>query len=506
MGDLKKLQELSIGFKLLYVEDNEALRLNATKLLEKFFSTIYVASDGLEGWELFKQHRPYLVLTDIKMPHLDGMSMSKKIKHASPATKIIVMSAFDEKDYLYKAIEIGVFRFIKKPVELTELTETLIQAIIQINHETKENIFQAQLGSIFNYQSSMIVMLSHTKPIVANQVFLDYYEVEDVEELNTKYEDIGTRFLEHDGFLYNDADGNWTNKILADRSKIHNVKMKNRDGELRHFILKCRDIPDKNNHGILSFDDITELNLLGLFNGKTTKKDDKVKNKVEYEKAIYDLLAVIKRNNAKVSLHNYYKGITITNDSSILEIKDESVVFQTSYIQQKAIQFEKKSLIVSEALPYPITCATLNALSFDKQIIEFAELQFSETSPVTRDTVRLVPEETHKVTMFIGETKYIGDVRIEDISLNAVKLALSVVPAGFDLETEVILDMVFTVNKQPLIINTKGTLFRKREVGRIFEAVFMFKLDAKTHIKIVNYITKRQMAIIREFKGLQNGK
>ena len=37
MGDLKKLQELAIGFKLLYVEDNEALRLNATKLLEKFF-------------------------------------------------------------------------------------------------------------------------------------------------------------------------------------------------------------------------------------------------------------------------------------------------------------------------------------------------------------------------------------------------------------------------------------------------------------------------------------
>jgi len=502
MSELKQLQVLAHNYAILYVEDNEALRKNATKLLQKFFKTMYVAVDGLEGLKLFKKHHPSIVITDIKMPKLDGMEMAKKIKHSRPETKIIVMSAFDEKDYLYQAIEIGIFRFLKKPVNLTELSSTLLQAITEIKHEQREKIFQAQLGSIFNYQSSMIVMLHHTKPIIANQTFLDYYDVENIEELNENYTDLGTKFLEHDGFLYTDTDGNWINKVLADRSKIYNIKMKNNQDEIKHFILKCKDIPDKNNYGILSFDDITALNLLELFD-KTKAKEDKNE---ENTKAIYDFLDVIQRNNSKVSLHNYYKGISIANDATIVEIKENSIVFKTPYVQQKAIQLDKQTLIVSEALPSPIKCTNISNLSFEKQEIEFEGLAFTRSSPVTRETVRLVPEETHKVTMFIGETKYTGDISIEDVSLNAVKLLLNMLPAGLQEESEVILDMVFNVSHQVLIINTKAKLFKKREFGHKFELVFILELEPKTRVKLINYITKRQMAIIREFKGLQNGR
>jgi len=432
LSDLKKLQELAKNVSLLYVEDNEALRFNARKLLKKFFSTLYVAEDGLEGIQLFKEYHPSIVITDIKMPHLDGMEMAQKIKHSRP-----------------------IFRFLKKPVNVTELTESLLQAITQINEEKKKKIFQAQLGSIFNYQSSMVVMLHHQKPVIANQEFLDYYEVEDIDELNEKFEDLGSRFLEHEGFLYNKG-SNWINTVLKDRKKIYNVKMKNTQGEMQHFILKCKDIPDKNNYGILSFDDITELNLLGLYDKNATKEDKKVENK----KAIFDLLSVIQRNSAKVSLHNYYKGITIANDAIILEIQDEDI-------------------------PFPIACNTLKRLSFENQTVGFQELSFAKTSPVTR--------------------KYAGDLTIKDISLNAVKLSLNVMPAGFELKTEVILDMVFTLNKKPLIINTKANLLKKQELGNVFEAVFLLDVDTKTRGKIVNYIAKRQMALIREFKGLHNG-
>jgi len=201
MSDIKKLQLLAQNYKLLYVEDNQALRENATKLLKKFFPTIYVAAHGAEGLELFNKYQPHLVLTDIKMPKMDGLELSKKIKHARAETKIIIMSAFDEKDYLYKAIEVGVFRFIKKPVSLPILTDALSQAIIQIDYEQKQKLFQSQIGNIFNYQSSMIVMLHHTQPIIANQALLDYFGVEDIDELHEKYKDIGSGFLEHEGFL-----------------------------------------------------------------------------------------------------------------------------------------------------------------------------------------------------------------------------------------------------------------------------------------------------------------
>ncbi len=502
MSTLKELQQEAHGMSILYVEDNPSLQKNATKLLEKFFSVVYVASDGAEGLKLFQQHRPHIVLTDIKIPHLDGMEMAKRIHHMAPDTKIIVLSAFDEKKYLYKAIELCLFRFLKKPVSLHDLSTVLHQAILQLEHERKVHLFQAQLGSIFNYQSSMIIMLKKGKPLIANQPLLDFYHVEDVEELNEKHKDIGERFLEHDGFLYNQPYQTWLEKILEDRSKIYNVKMEDDNGEMKHFILKCRDIPKKKDYGVLSFDDVTELNLLEIFDTKRSKQDKQIYN----TKAMLDLLNVIQRNNAKISLHNYYKGISITNDAVIINVDEDFLELKTAYTQQKAIQYEQKTLITSEALPQPIVCDEVVKISFEKQSVELKGLHFVSTSPITRETIRIVPDATHQVTLFFGDTKYSGDLSIVDISLNAVKLRLSVLPAGLEIEDEVTIDMVFHNDKRPLIINTKAKFFRKRETKHSFELIFMLEMDVKVRTELVKYITKRQMSIIREFKGMQYGK
>ena len=72
MSDMKDLQLAARGISILYVEDNESLRNNAAKLLHKFFKNVYVAVDGKEGLAVFKKHRPSIVITDIKMPHMAG--------------------------------------------------------------------------------------------------------------------------------------------------------------------------------------------------------------------------------------------------------------------------------------------------------------------------------------------------------------------------------------------------------------------------------------------------
>jgi YesN/AraC family two-component response regulator len=501
MNDSELLKKNAKDFSILYVEDNDSLRENASKLLKKFFPTVYVAADGKEGLALFKEHHPALVISDIKMPKLDGMLMSKHIKHIAPDTKIIIMSAFDEKDYLYQAIEIGVFRFLKKPVTINELSSILHKVILEIKHEQRVRLFQAQLGNIFNYQSSMVGMLKERKPIIVNQPMLDFYEVEDISELNNTYDDIGNKFLKHDGFLYNSDESNWLDKVLEDKKKLFNIKMKNSQNEMCHFVLKCQDIPDKDNYEVISFDDITELNLLKLFDGKATKKDISQKN----TKSLFDLLKVIQRNSAKIALHNYYKGISITNDAVIAHINDNSVEIKAQYTQEKAIQYERKCLITSETLPSPILCEEVVKIAFDRQVVEFTNLSFVTSSPIQRETIRLVPEDTHKVTLFIGDSKHIGDISIEDISIESTRLKLSVNPEGLNIDDEAIIDMVFILDKRPLIINTKAILFKKYENKRGVELVFIFKLEPITKASLIKYITKRQMAIIREFKGKQNG-
>jgi CheY-like chemotaxis protein len=499
MSDLKELQESARGFTVLYAEDNEALRLNATKLLKKFFDTVYVAPDGQEALEIFKREQIDILITDIKMPRMDGFELCENIKKIDAKTRFIIMSAFDDKAFLVRAIEDGIFSFLKKPVNVTELTSTLLKAIHHIKQEQEKELFFLHLKNVFNYQGSMVLMLNRRDAVLANQIFLNFFDVESVEEFVAEYGDLGKQFLEHDGFLYNHGEIDWYDVIELNEKKLFHIKMQNREGRTRHFILKYQGIPEKEGHGIVSFDDVTELNLLNLFDEKQTKSDVKV----EDSRALFDLLEVLQRNSAQIEVHNYYKGLSITNNAIISDVNHESLTIKSTFLQLKAMQFEQKAFIVSEALPQHLECSNVIKIGFEKQTAELKGLRFTETSPVKRKTIRVIPDEKQTVSLFIRENRFHGDVSIEDISLDAVKLKLNALPAGLEKGDEVILDIVLELDKRPLIINTKATMLRKSESRHSFSVVFIF-VDIKKN-ELVKYITKRQMAIIREFKGLQNG-
>jgi len=499
---LQQIKKLSHGITVLYVEDNETLLLKAKQLLLKFFKTVYTATNGEDGLKMFKKHHPHIVLTDIKMPKMDGIEMAKHIHAIHPETKITFVTAFDEKEYLMGAIKTGAFEYLKKPVTLSDLTKTLYNSLIEIKHEQRKHLFQAQLGTIFNYQSSLVVMFKEKKALIANQPFLEFFNLGEADLLEGKLQNLGENFLEHDQFLYNKkSDFEWLEILQKQPNKIFNVKMMDENKKVHHFILKAQNIPEKEGYIILSFDDVTEMNLLRLFDAKKTKED----NIEEEKKALLDYLDIIIRNEAKVSLHNYYKGLSITNDGIIISTTQNEVSLKTSYVQQKAIQVEKQTYIDAEALPSPIYCYDTQVLSFEKQIVSFSSFHFAKTSPLQRETIRITPEEEHKVTLFIDDTKYNADIFIKDISLNAMALHLQVLPPGLEKEEKFVIDMVFTLEKQPLIINTQATFFKIKEMEKGFVLILMLELDPQNKQKLIKYISKRQLSIIREFKGLQNG-
>ncbi len=367
MRDLKSLKLHAKGLSVLYVEDNHALRENVATLLLRLFDRVDSASDGQEGLEKFNAHHYSIVITDIKMPHMDGMKLSQKILQMNVGTKVILMSAFDDKEYLFEAIELGVFRFLKKPVSLNDLTQVLHQAVSQLKN------------------------------------------------------------------MHNEED--------------------------------------------------------------TDSVDDS--NRLQNE------LKIIKNSNEKLEVHNYYKGLSITNDAKILNIGRDTLEIQTNYIQEKAIQYEGKTFIASENLSYDIKCDTVHKIMFEQHSVELQDFKFVKDSPISRQTIRLEPEEEHTVDLFISENKFYGKIRIEDISLDAIRLKLNALPAGLEKDFEIRVDIVFNVNKRPINISTSLRLLKKVELDNSFDLVFIFKGNKKS--ELVKYITKRQMAIIREFKGMQNG-
>ncbi len=499
MGNLKELQSIAKDVSILYVEDNDSLRKNATKFLKKFFTQVDVAEDGEVALKLFKKNNYPIVITDIKMPNMDGITFIKKIKNRSLSTKIIIMSAFDDKELLFEGIELGIFRFLKKPVNVTELSSVLYKAIIEIKDENNRSLFYSHLKNIFDYQSSMLVMLHDQNISLANDKFLDFFQYESLEECKNSMSDVGSSFLEHDGFLYNMDEYNAIENIKLNEKKLYHIKLKDKDSKIKHFILKYQNIPEKKNYGILSFEDVTELNLLKLFDFNKDTKDKEVQN----HEAMLNILEVIQRNSAKIELHNYYNGLSITNNGIITKIQDGVITIKTTYMQQKAVQMEKKILLVSNALPLVIESNEILKISFEKQEIEIKGLRFIKSSPITRSTIRVVPSGKVSVSLFLGANKFHGDVELEDISLESVKLKLNALPAGMDEYSDIILDIVLELDKKPLIINSKVTLLRKTESRHSFYVVFLFKDLKKSNL--VKYITKRQMALIRELKGMQNG-
>jgi hypothetical protein len=224
--------------------------------------------------------------------------------------------------------------------------------------------------------------------VVANQFFLDFFGIKVLEAFGEKYGTLGRMFLPHDGFLYNYASIDWLDVVSHNEKKLFHVKMQDRDYKTRHFILKYKKIPDKKEHGICSFDDITELNLLKLFDAKEAKNDEEI----EKSRSLYKLLEVLQRNSAEVEVHNFYKGLSITNSGIISDVKKNSLLLKSSYLQLKGIQFERKTLIVSEALPYHLECSIVEKISFESQVVYLSGLCFVESSAVQRKTIRVSVE------------------------------------------------------------------------------------------------------------------
>ncbi|QKF86729.1 two-component system response regulator [Campylobacter blaseri] len=113
------------NLNILIIEDEKDIRESMAKAMEGFFNSIITAQHGDEGVKKFKKFNPDIVITDIAMPIMDGLEMTKIIKELSPQTPIIALSAFSDRDRLLKAIDVGIDKYVLKPIDMEELLSTI---------------------------------------------------------------------------------------------------------------------------------------------------------------------------------------------------------------------------------------------------------------------------------------------------------------------------------------------------------------------------------------------
>lgn len=119
---------------VLYVEDDSEVMEQMTFFLKKRVGHLLTARDGEEGLTLYKKASPDLIISDLQMPKMDGLTMAKKIRTTS-SIPIIITTAYSERETLLEAIDTGVISYVLKPIDASELMAALEKAALIIYRE-----------------------------------------------------------------------------------------------------------------------------------------------------------------------------------------------------------------------------------------------------------------------------------------------------------------------------------------------------------------------------------
>ncbi|MCF6173802.1 MAG: response regulator transcription factor [Campylobacteraceae bacterium] len=149
-------------FTILYVEDDNGVREVNFRILRRMFKKVFEANDGVEGYRLYLEKKPDIILVDIKMPRMNGIELTKKIRQIDDKTKIIISTAFSDEKYLLDAVELGLERYIVKPLTKRNLLPALQKAISNIKKENRlyfDKLFYYYYASgLFYHEDKVIEM------------------------------------------------------------------------------------------------------------------------------------------------------------------------------------------------------------------------------------------------------------------------------------------------------------------------------------------------------------
>lgn len=187
----KALRTMSV----LYCEDEADARKQMERILGYRVGKLYVAENGKQGLEIYKDKHIDLIISDIKMPKLNGLEMSREIKAINPKAEIILLTAFDHVNFLQEAIDIGVSQYVIKPIGEMKLFNAVNRVLNNVVAVKKVAFQNRYIRDILDMQRNMVIV-GDTKAIhAANKAFLNFFGCETLEELiKANFSQINDRF------------------------------------------------------------------------------------------------------------------------------------------------------------------------------------------------------------------------------------------------------------------------------------------------------------------------
>ncbi|MEA1893284.1 MAG: hybrid sensor histidine kinase/response regulator [Campylobacterota bacterium] len=152
MDKMQDIMQVSHNLKLLYVEDNDNTRISTLSVLESFFDDIILGVDGVDGLEKFKNSDIDIVVTDINMPNMNGLEMSRHIKEIDSDMPILIFSAYNENSYMADSISIGIDGYLLKPFDMSQFLLPLSKVVKNIQIKKENLAYKNNLEAIVKSQ------------------------------------------------------------------------------------------------------------------------------------------------------------------------------------------------------------------------------------------------------------------------------------------------------------------------------------------------------------------
>ena len=188
MINSKNISTYTKDLSILFVEDDKELRADTADILKNFFKTVDSCGDGQEALEKYIEYKEKnsnyydLVLSDIRMPLMNGVELTEKIYKINQSQMIIILSAHDETEYLLSLINLGIEQFIRKPIDYQELLSTFLNSakkIMKKNNINNTNTIKLSKDYTYNKDSKSLCHFDEN-------IYLTKFEIIFIELLTKK--------------------------------------------------------------------------------------------------------------------------------------------------------------------------------------------------------------------------------------------------------------------------------------------------------------------------------
>ncbi|MGJ0371458.1 EAL domain-containing protein [Aliarcobacter cryaerophilus] len=373
-NDISNLKNITV----LYVEDEKDLREVTSSILQSFTKNQYIAANGQEGYELFLKHDSDidLIISDINMPILNGLEMIKKIKDINKNVPIIVTTAFSNKEYLLEAIDIGVDKYVLKPVDVSKLLQAMSQSL---NYHELKDLYLDSLTNLSNRNKLKKDLKDSASELMA------LFDIDEFIATNDLFgEIIGDKILkEFASKMRNYFDGNefLLYRIESDKfAVVPKNKMDKKD-----FFNICKDFLEKvENEPFLIDDNEIDINItIGIAQGDGSEAYKYTKRIISYARKTFQ----------KIMIYDDSYNIHISFEENIKWIKQLKQGFKDNLLKayfQPIVDTQTKEIIKYEAL--------IRYIDHDgKEFSPYSFLHIAKKTKLYSNIIKVILEDSLKL-------------------------------------------------------------------------------------------------------------